>query len=307
MSKITSLPIIKNIWTYIREQKILKKHNEVSTFWEPVIAAYVKKELTSYQVLKKKNISSTQIIWQYWGQGIDVELPEVVRACFSSVDKHKGNWIVIRLDDSTISEYVQFPDFVNQKLKSGTFTKTFFSDLLRVALLDLYGGIWLDATILMTGPISNQLTSFDYFMYQRDFKEKHKFFWKNSYAYYWNWNSEFKVNALSSIFFSQQNGQVVHTLLDLMLYYWETQVELMDYFVFQILIDDLMNGYLKDSRCEVVSDVIPHVLQTKFNGLYPYVTMEEALQNSNLHKMSYFEGNSLNNFRVFVEEKSLSI
>ncbi|WP_407401504.1 capsular polysaccharide synthesis protein [Chryseobacterium sp.] len=297
---MASFPIVNNLWSYIREQKILKKHKEVSDFWKPIIASYFRKELPIYEVNSKKKMSNEKIIWQYWGQGIDGELPEVIQACFASVDKHKGDWTVIRLDDKMISEYIEFPEYVYQKIDCGIFNKTIFSDLLRLALLKLYGGVWLDATIYMTGSIPENLASQDYFMYQRDNEEIHKSFWKNSYAYYWNWDPKFKVNVLNSIFFAKKNGVVINTLLDIMLYYWATQLNIKDYFFFQILYDDLMKGYLQDQKCILISDVKPHIIQTKINGEYPYSTIDVAIADCNLHKMSYFKGLALNNFKSFV-------
>lgn len=302
MSKLNSLPIVKDIWSYIREQKILKKHKDVSVFWKPIITSYFEKELPIYKVNKKKELASENIIWQYWGQGIDNETPTVVQDCFASVDEHKADWTVIRLDDKTFSEYVEFPDFVKQKVDSGIFNKTLFSDLLRLALLKLYGGVWLDATIYMTDKIPNDLATLDYFMYQRDNEEKNKSFWENSYAYYWNWNPNFKVNVLNSIFFAKKNGKVINTLLDIMLYYWATQHDVKDYFFFQVLYNDLIVGYLKDHKCKVISDVKPHILQTKFNGEYPYMSFADAIKGGSFHKMSYFEGVALGNFKSFVQK-----
>lgn len=301
MSKIISLPLIQDIWSFFREKRIFRKHKEVSDFWSSIIDEYFSSSLPKYEVLKKKNLTGRKIIWQYWGQGIDDNLPEGVELCFSSIDKYKDEWIIIRLDDSTISEYLEFPQFVYEKINNDIFNKTFFSDLLRLALLKNYGGVWFDATIFLTGTIPNELAALDYFMYQRDFNEDHKSFWKKSYAFYWNWNDNFKVNVLNSIFFSQKNGYMVSVLLDLMLHYWATQVEVKDYFFFQILYDDLVKDPLIEERCKVISDVAPHVLQTLFNGGVLFLDFEQALTRTNMHKMAYFQDDALVNFKLFAQ------
>lgn len=84
-------------------------------------------------------------------------MPEIVHICFDSVDRYKGEYKVIRLDDAMISEYIDLPDFVWERRKNQQFTRTFFSDLLRVALLSTYGGVWLDATILLTGKLPKEI------------------------------------------------------------------------------------------------------------------------------------------------------
>ena len=80
------------------------------------------------------NLAGKKIIWQYWAQGFDGNLPEVVAECLASVDRYKGNWEVIRLSDNTISDYLDIPDFVWAKRGNG-FSITAFSNVLRLALL----------------------------------------------------------------------------------------------------------------------------------------------------------------------------
>lgn len=230
------------------------------------------------------------MIWQYWGQGIDKdELPEIIQICFDSVDRNKNDYQVIRLTDITISEYIDLPDFVWRKREYVQFTRTFFSDLLRVALLSTYGGVWLDATILLTGSIPAVYEKTDFFMYQRSDEEKNKKYWENVYAYYFGWEPNFKVRMLSSILFAQKESEIISTLTDLLLYFWKTQDSLPDYFCFQILFNELVANYRPAENCPIVNDCIPHIIQTKINGTYDDVSFEEALELSNIHKMTYFD------------------
>lgn len=85
----------------------MKKHKLVSEFWEPIIKRYSEGILPVYDTREKKYLNNKKIIWQYWGQGLDKEnLPEIVRICFASVDKYKGDFEVIRLSDDTVSDYI---------------------------------------------------------------------------------------------------------------------------------------------------------------------------------------------------------
>jgi hypothetical protein len=245
----------------------------------------------------KKQFPDDKIIWQYWGQGInEQELPEIVRICFDSVDKHKDDYQVIRLSDETIRDYIDLPAFVLQKKGNFGFNHTFFADLLRLALLNIYGGVWLDATILLTGPIPESLRKPGYFMYQRSDDEEHKSYWENTYAYYWGWYSGFKVRVLNSIIFAKKNDSVISILLDLMLYYWKTQDCILNYFFFQILYNELITGVLKKEQCPIVSDVIPHFLQTKINGGKDFITRDD-LEQITIHKMAYFNEEAINRLK----------
>lgn len=301
MSKLSNFPVLKQFWSYFREQKILKQHHRVSIYWSPLIQKYFDGEIEKFHFKPKVDLGDAQVIWQYWGQGVDPDkLPEVVQMCFESVDHYRGDYTVIRLDDRSIEDYIDLPDFVKIKLENQTFTKTFFSDLLRVLLLKTYGGVWLDATVLMTNQLEKKYIDMDYFLFQRDEKAKMQSFWENSYAFYWNWHRDFKVKMLSSIFYAKKESKVVETLVDLMLYYWKNETELLDYFVFQILYQELIEGKMKQDKCLSVDDTLPHLLQTKFNGMLHEISYESILSQTNTHKMSYFDENGLQRMKNFL-------
>jgi hypothetical protein len=91
-------------------------------------------------------------IWVLWYQGID-NAPEIVRACVRSIRNHAGDSEVILLTSANLSDYILLPDFVIEKYKRGIITSANFADILRYSLLALYGGIWMDATIFLSGPV----------------------------------------------------------------------------------------------------------------------------------------------------------
>jgi len=301
MKTISCLPFLQQCWKVLRKRSILKAHRKVADFWQPVIKAYFNGDIEKYSLKSKKPLPDNQMIWQYWGQGLDQqELPEIVRICFDSVDKYKGDYQVIRLNDETISEYIDLPDFVWEKRENPAFNRTFFSDLLRLALLNVYGGVWLDATVLLTGPLPESFKKLDYFMYQRSDDEVHKKYWESTYAYYWGWYHGFKVRMLSSVLFAKKNSFVIATLLDLMLYYWKTQHSLINYFCFQILYNELISGILAKDQCPIVSDSIPHLLQTKVNGGRDFITKDD-LSRITIHKMTYLDEMALHKLKEMLD------
>ncbi len=286
-------------WNTRRKKMILKQHRKVADFWFPIIEAYYHGEIEKYPLKPEKNLGTQKIIWQYWGQGLDGdELPEIIRLCFESVDKYKQDYQVIRLTDTTLSDYLDLPDFVLEKRNNRQFTRTFFSDLLRLALLATYGGVWLDATVLLTGPFPEEYKNADFFMFQRSDEERDKSYWENVYAYYFGWDPAFKVRMLSSVIFAQRGNVVISALYDLLLYFWKTEDSLSDYFCFQILFHELMANRLSDKNCAIVNDCIPHILQTKINGNYDSLSFEETFVLSNIHKMAYFDDEALYRLKV---------
>lgn len=281
----------------------MKKHKVVSEFWEPIIKQYSEGILPVYATREKKNLNNKKIIWQYWGQGFDKkDLPEIVQICFASIDKYKGDFEVIRLSDDTVSDYIEFPEEVLRKLREGIFTRTAFSDLLRLALLNTYGGVWLDATVLLTGYLPSQYLEMDFFMFQRSNDVEKKGYWENIYAYYWGWYDGFKVNMLSSIIFSKEKIKTISDLYNILLYLWINEGHYPDYFAFQILFDDLIKGLDNKYNCPIVSDTIPHLLQMKLNGHDIHESFEDILNYTTIHKMCYFDDKSILEVKDFVRK-----
>ena len=116
-------------WNNLRKKQILSKHKKIADFWNPIINDYLSGRLEKYPLRAKRTFPTSKIIWQYWGQGLDANnMPEMVHICFDSVDRYKGEYKVIRLDDAMISEYIDLPDFVWKKTKESTvYTDIFVS------------------------------------------------------------------------------------------------------------------------------------------------------------------------------------
>ena len=277
-----------NAWWLIRDQIVARKHQRVANFWHPIVTAYFNGQIEKNALVPKKQISG-KVIWQYWGQLDNGEpLPDVVQRCFNSVEKYKGDYEVVRLNDKTISEYLDFPGFVWQENGEPKFGRVFFSDLLRLALLHVYGGVWLDATILLTAPLAKEFKEQDYFVFQRSDEEPNKLFWAGPHTSYWSWNPRYRVKMLNSIIFAKKGSIMIAAMFDLILHYWKTQDEVMNYFFFQILYNELINGQLKDLQCTVVSDTLPHILRVLVDG-NDYMPLPELLRRVNIHKLTYFD------------------
>lgn len=293
--------LINKIWGLIRDQIVAQRHRRIARFWQPIIADYFVGKIEKNSLQPKKEISG-KVIWQYWGQGEDnIPLPEIVQCCFESVDLYKGDYQVIRLNDKTVFDYIDFPAFIWQSDGELKFPRVFFSDLLRVALLHVYGGVWLDATILLTATLPKEFTEQDYFVFQRSNEEANKTFWAGPHTSYWSWDPRYKVKMLNSIIFAKKDNVVVSTMLDLLLHYWKTQHKIINYFFFQILYDELINGNLRNLNCLVVSDTFPHILRVLVDG-HVYMPLTELLETVNIHKLTYFDDERLKNLHKLLEQ-----
>jgi hypothetical protein len=88
-------------------------------------------------------------LFMYWAQGFD-RAPPIVQACFREVQRLHDKDDVVLLTDENIADWVDMPAQLVQNLEG---KKTFFSDVLRLALLAKHGGIWMDATCYLREPI----------------------------------------------------------------------------------------------------------------------------------------------------------
>ena len=269
------------LWRKLRERKILKAHRRAAGICEKLIADY-RKNPVHFALAPKRHFDSDRIIWQYWAQGYD-DVPPVVRECLESVEKYAGGYTLVRLTDENLQDYLDLPDFVQLKRQS-VFSRAFFSDLLRLMLLKTYGGIWMDATIMLSGPIPEEYADNDLFFFRRDPNEPHIPYWRNTYAYYFGWAKGFRVNMLSSFMVGKKDSRSISELCDLMLLWWKDHDNLPDYFFLQILLD----VYGCQESFPLVSDTLPHYLQQSINDpAFKLMSREKILHSIPIHKLTY--------------------
>ena len=93
-------------------------------------------------------------IYYGWLQG-EENLPLLARCCYNSWKMNAGAYKITFIDEKNYSDYVEIPQYIYEKFKAGKMKPAHFTDVIRINLLERYGGLWLDATILMTEPLEN--------------------------------------------------------------------------------------------------------------------------------------------------------
>lgn len=169
-------------------------------------------------------------VWFFWYQGSNC-MPEIIKktyrnACeyFEQLDKVE----VVLLTESNIEEYVKFPQVINKKFTEGKITITHYSDILRAALLEQYGGCWLDATCLIIDEIPSNL--FECEFYTGKIKES-KFFNNGK------WTGFFMAGYA--------NNPVFAFLKKAFYKYWIEYDEMLDYY----LIDYILEAGYRNVPC----------------------------------------------------------
>lgn len=101
--------------------------------------------------------------WSCWWQGME-EAPDLIKACINSLKKYlPGEVELVVITEDNYRDYVEFPQWLIDKVEDGRVTLTTFSDVIRAALLYKYGGIWLDSTILLTEALPTAFWDYDIF------------------------------------------------------------------------------------------------------------------------------------------------
>ena len=99
-------------------------------------------------------ISTDCPIWVMWWQGFD-NCPPVVEKCIASINRNAGEHPVIMLSKDNFRDYIDLPKEIETKILNKVKCIAYLSDIIRFGLLSTRGGIWLDATIYVSQPITS--------------------------------------------------------------------------------------------------------------------------------------------------------
>lgn len=157
----------------------------------------------------------TDKVWVCWLQG-EENAPTLVKKCIASIRKNCIDREVIILTDKNIKDYVTLPDWIFTKYHSGLISKTHFSDIVRMNLLAQQGGLWADATIFMTRPLSNEFFNERFMSLRNTTKSSHTFI-----TGYWT----------SYFFYAPEGDQMVVNCANLLNNYLKVQEQMIDYFL----------------------------------------------------------------------------
>lgn len=130
---------------------------------------YYFKEKYGYFASNKKKCNVTyeesDYVWVSWLQGWE-KAPVLVRKCMESTKRQAKGKKFVFLTWENIRDYVEIPDYVMEKFSAGVIRPAFFSDILRLLLLEKYGGLWVDATVFCMGDFLYLYRDSDFFAFR---------------------------------------------------------------------------------------------------------------------------------------------
>lgn len=208
-------------------------------------------------------------IWFCWLQGLD-HAPSIVKACFKQVQQIESKRNIAVVTKDNFQQYVALPEHILSKWHSGIISNTHFSDILRLQLLIEHGGIWMDATVYLTGEIPRFMESKPLFMYRHtDYGDTH-----------------FRYN---SWFISSYKGNgIMRTLQALLLKYWEDNNKLKEYFLWHVFLSMIVEKIPEfDSQIYPVTDDLPEQLRLVLFDRFDETYWDALKGMSPIHKLSY--------------------
>lgn len=211
-------------------------------------------------------------VWVCWLQG-ESQMPPVVKKCYGEMKKFWGEERVKLITEDNIPSYITLPSHILERFERNRFTRTHYSDILRVCFLSEYGGLWMDSTILMTGSIS--LSDSDFFSIKGEKQD-------DAYVSDYKWTGYCLGGCAHNPLFD--------SLKDLLVAYWRDHDRLIDYFILDYFIRLVYDvnpeiKHLIDSTPESNPDVA--FFQQHINDPFCEADFKKVCATTSLHKLSW--------------------
>ncbi len=261
--------------------------NTKNGYLRRTIAQYKYKRLTNYldqyysktaefmpeQTSSESNCSNT--IWTAWLQG-EQNAPEVIRLTLASIRTFANGHPVVVLSNDNVDQYIDMPQIIKLKHESGAMGHAHYADVIRMMILTQYGGLWLDATMLLHEPISEEAFECPFYSVGFKYCQGDKYISRNKW--------------LVGIIGGYRNSIYLARISKMLSQFWEEHNIAIDYFVFDYFVFLL---YQKDSSFRLLVDNLPqmvhytHVLRKIINCPYKEEQLEKLYISDQIYCLTY--------------------
>lgn len=235
------IPLSNLLLTYSRKlppsflKRIATKRNGLI---QKKLFKLIENSITDHQEATSSHYEPNAPIWFYWMQG-EKNMPPIPKLCLNSLRKHANGHPVIFLDADNVNQYVNIPFEIAKAYQTGKLKQAHYADIIRIMLLAQHGGLWMDATLLVTRDLPE--TIFQTPFYSIKTKEFGYFVSRCRWSVFClaGWKHNILFEKLSECFTA---------------YFKQTDV-MIDYFMFDQLIDMLYNEH---SEIRNMIDQVPY-------------------------------------------------
>lgn len=267
----TSLEILRNAAALKIRQNLEKKYK--SKLDE------IEKKYTEQKIeLERK-------IWVCWLQGMD-NAPDIVKKCYCSLKENIVDREIVLITERNYRNYVSFPDEIQKKIDCGVIRGAHMSDLLRLELLQNYGGTWIDATVFCSSNnIPRYMLDSELFLFQCLKPGK-----------------DGQPSIISNWFITAKpNQKFIYMIRELLYEYWRENDDVVDYFIFHDFFQIIIDRYPKEwAKVVPFSNSTPHILLIRLFEKYDEAMWEAIRKQTPFHKLTYkFSNNEENRENTF--------
>lgn len=222
----------------------------------------------------KENIDEP--IWVFWNDGLD-KAPEIVKACYKSIKKYSDRNVILLTDDNK-KDYIQMPRYLEQKRKKGVLPLAIYTDLMRVALLEHYGGTWLDSTIYLTASIPLEILNSDFFVFHNSL-------------------GEIDNPVLYPVWFihAKRHNKTIAEIRNVLFAYWQKENHIREYLFSNIVITQVMEAspQFEEDMPYLNSDYSEYMVK-RLGDRYSEDVFSWIKELTGIHKLTYKLDSSIN-------------
>lgn len=259
-----------------QKEHLLKKHEVMLKYYKKTFADFFKTyDYKKNQELNRSKSQYSDCIWVCWWQGLD-QAPEIVKACVESIKRNAGKHPVILLTEDNYRQYVDIPEWVEEKKNKGIITRTNYSDLLRLSLLAKHGGMWLDATFYCTKLIPDEYFNIPIWSIKRP-----------DYAHASVASGYFAGYSLAC---NQEFRWIFATIRDFFLNYWKYNDTMVDYLMvdYMIVLAQKMDNEIAKAFAEIPSNnPLCDELFKNLNNVYDEMLWDKLKKDTLLFKLTW--------------------
>ena len=211
--------------------------------------------------------------WTCWWQG-EENAPELVRCCFESQRRMlPTNVKHIILTKDNYTDYIDIPSYIMDKVERGSISLTTLSDIIRASVLYKYGGFWMDATLWLSEPLSENILGYP--LYTRNLA-----------------GTQFCTNAMWSNWFwyAQKGDELLHFLMEAFFYYYTKNDSIKYYLTVDYIIAIACNTFSEiEDKLKTVAYNNEDALELGKHLLEPFGVdkWDKYLGRAQIHKLSY--------------------
>ncbi len=211
-------------------------------------------------------------IWMFWYNG-NVDIPPIFRHCLRSIEENAGEKEIILLNRKNMEHYVEIPGYIFDKHQRGYILTSELADILRLSLLKNYGGLWMDATVFLSGPIPKPFLQNRLFLYQQEFP------------------TGIQRSTANWMISSDPHNPIIFGTLQCLLEYWKYEYYHNDYYIMHFywdLVANYADMFQKAWAKVEFASMIPSLLLREhlFNPYDPTI-WENLRGQTPVHKLSW--------------------